>query len=119
MSDLYAMPTVDQFLCRYPEFIDVDPARIEQALLAGARRVDDTWIAQDYQPGVMAFAAHTVNSSMVASEGFGQDDLRSISIGPLSLSYGDRISLSELSSTPYGQEYAELLRLNCPAVVVI
>lgn len=118
----YDLPEVSDVRAAYPEFasdVDYPDDAVQRAIDKAARQVDETWLEADYEDAATALAAHYLETARAAGEAAGQDYLRSISIGPLSLSYGDRLSVAQLSSTPYGQEFQELRRKNIPAVLVV
>lgn len=118
----YVIPEVADFRARFPEFDDstVYPdAGVQTALDLAVRQVDETWLEADYAEAIMQLAAHLLSASGVAADTLGQDDLKSISIGPLSLTYGERVSVSGLKTTLYGQSFADLRRKNIPAVLTV
>lgn len=115
----YEAPTVDQFRERFPEFADVSEDAIDLALVDANRQVDETWLEDDYQTAIMELAAHLASVNQAGSDSFGQDDLRSITIGPLSISYGGKLSAADLTTSVYGQKFAALRRKNIPAIRVI
>lgn len=114
----YELPSVATFRARFPEFVaeTYSDDAVGFALADAGRQVDSTWLEEDYEPAVLHLAAHLLSLSVSGAEALGDDEIRSISIGPLSLSYGDRASAAVLTSTPYGQVFAGLRRRNVPAV---
>ena len=115
----YEMPTLDQFVETYPEFATEPSSKINRALTRAARQVDETWTEEDYQEAIMAVAAHLLASRNAGIEAAGQDDLKSISIGPLSLTYGDKIRTTDYTTTSYGQDYIALRDRNVGGPVAI
>lgn len=113
----YTTPTSDQFYEKFPEFEDIDDAKIDAAIAEAP--VDETWMEADYQPAILYYAAHIISVGEAGAAAFGQDDLKSISIGPLSLSYGGKLSASDFNTTSYGQFYLSIRARNVPAIAVV
>lgn len=123
----YTLPTVEDFRNKFPEF-DEDyhtDDQIQDALDEAARNVDETWLEADYANAILYLAAHGIAVTDFGAESLGQDNLKSISIGPLSLSYGRTIAEaiagdpSALKTTVYGMRFFRLRKLNIPAVKII
>ena len=121
----YTLPTADQLKTRYPAFSAVADETVEAAIQDASRSVDTTWVEGDYQPAVMALAAH-----MMTMEGTGADvqaqlkGFKRLKVGPLELERdgsGSSVDAGGYGSTVYGQQYARLLMLNKagPRVVVV
>lgn len=115
----YTLPTAEQFLEKFPEFAEVDGDKITAELTLANRQVDETWLEEDYQEAIMQLAAHRVSAGLIAAEGVGEDTLRSLSIGPISLSYGDTVKLSDLTTSAYGQAFLVLRKQNVPAIAIV
>ena len=119
----YTIPTVAQFRERFPEFTEAayPDATVEAALNRAARQVDETWLEADYQEAIMLLAAHDLAVTTFGVESLGQGWPRAISLGPLSLTYGEKgqPSVSDYATTLYGQGFAELRKKNIPAIAVI
>ena len=117
----YETPTVAQLVALYPAFATVPPGTVD-AHVAEAEQtgVDTSWLEADYQPAVMALAAHnmTLLGIGVASqaEGYARQGVTSIKSGSFSATFdGDRakaLAAGDFSATPYGQRYETLLRKN-------
>lgn len=117
----YTVPTAAALKVRYPGFADVADDTVEAAITDAARGVDSTWTEGDYQPAIMALAAH-----LMTLEGQGTSTeaqlagIRALRVGSLSLertnSAGDAGSLG---STMFGQRYLALLRANRGGGVVV
>ena len=119
-------PTPDDFRTRYPEFAALDDATIQRYLDDAARSVDQTWLAGDYQNAIMSLAAHYYSTGSAATQGGGSDPasgyITSEHIGQVSISYavpGGVSNMTWLTSTPYGQSYARLLKLNFPGALAV
>lgn len=54
----YTAPTPAELQARYPAFASVAEATIQVWLTDSERYVDTSWIEGDYQPAIMAHAAH-------------------------------------------------------------
>lgn len=115
----YTLPTAEQFLERFPEFAEVDEDKITALLALANRQVDESWFEEDYQEAIMQLAAHQISAGLIAEEGVGEDTLKSLSIGPISLSYGDTVKLSDLTTSAYGQAFLVLRRQNIPAIAIV
>lgn len=118
----YTAPTVEEFRTKFPEFTDADysDAAVEAALNEAARSVDESWTEGDFKNARMYLAGHYLSVLQSAGVSLGQDNLKALSIGPLSLTFGDKVSFSEFSSTPYGQQFRLLQKKNIgPAILVV
>lgn len=118
----YETPTVEDFRARFPEFEAdgyVPDEVIQRVLNEASRQVDSTWLEADYAAAILYLAAHLLTVSTFAEDSVGQENIKSLSIGPLSIAYGEQVSFDKLSSTSYGQQFSELRRVNVPAVLVI
>jgi len=122
-----AVPSVDDFRERFPEFASTDDEVIELAINDASTEVDeDIWRASDYGPGVLFLAAHFLvaasqQSTFITSSG-GEPAIKSESIGRLSTTYGDSVtsgSSEGMSSTEYGSRYMRLLRRNAPRILIV
>lgn len=132
----YTIPTSEQFLTRFPIFGDTDTSLVDVLLSEAASNIDTTWFEDDYQPAIMYLAAHllaTDNSSEdddvnIGPEGSGV--ISSVSLGPLSVTYGTRSQSnaggvsqqameSPYGSTEYGRRFYVYLIRNAPNLLVI
>lgn len=114
----YEVPTVDDFQEEFPDIVATEEA-IQSALDAAQRSVDESWTEGDFSRAILYLAAHFLMSKVAADATGADDEISSLTIGPLSLTFKDRKSLSEFESTLYGQEFTRLLRLNAPRIAVI
>lgn len=109
-------PTVADFIAKFPEFEDVDPSVITDALADAGRNVDDTWIDADFTNGYLLYAAHVVAAGQLsAGSGGAGGRIVAESLGPISVTYERNASAYDadvLGSTTYGQRYLRLLMLN-------
>lgn len=115
----YTVPTPEDFTERYPDFPVDDDDVIQVAITAAARNVDETWTEGDFQPAILALAAHFLIGSTAAADVGADDAITGLTIGPLSLQFAERQSFESMSGTIYGQEFMRLQRLNVAMVAVI
>lgn len=117
----YDAPTAAYLKARYPAFADVDDALIDVYVTdAVSSAVDASWREVDYQPAAAAFAAHRLASLGIGAHGqaadFARQGVANFRSGNFQVGFSaDRagaIARGELDATPYGQEYARLLRIN-------
>jgi hypothetical protein len=117
-----AVPTVEEFRTRYPEFEETSDDLIEIAISDAARSVDDSWLAGDYAPAIMSLAAHYLTAGSSAAEAVtdgGGPFIKAESIGRISTTYGDLPSSTDLTTTNYGNMYLEFFRRNRRHIVII
>lgn len=116
----YAKPLPAHLKSRYPAFSAVESGTIQYWLTDAERSVTDAWTEGDYAAGLMSLAAHNM-----ALAGYGTDvsALATIPAGvsrfksaSFEMAFTDDAanarSNGALSSTRYGQEYANLLARN-------
>lgn len=113
--------SVETFLIRFPEFQEVNAAKIKIALDDAALQISAKAWGNLYEQGVCALASHLLylNGGFEADGQGGGEPARSItseSGGGLSFSYGAgntglTSEFGTYESTAYGQRYLELKRL--------
>jgi len=111
----YEAPTLDEFVVRFPEFIEESSANINNAIAAASLVVDTGWTENSYKPAIMWLAAHILSQNMTASESLGSSSgaIESETIGRISVSYREGgTGTATLGETMYGIAFANLLRLN-------
>lgn len=128
----YITPTATVFKARYPEFDAVSDTRVDVFVGEALHLVDETWVENDYQPAIMALAAHrlVMEGEPALSNGIPFNPSPSQSgnivrrrVGDVEVeleSSSDNVSdrdkrssfLLDLSKTPYGRRFTQLLRLN-------
>ncbi len=119
----YVIPTVAELKARYPEFTDVSDTVIQYAIAEASRSVDNGWFEEDYQPAIMALAAHL----MVTDGELGGDTaivgyVTSSKLGDAQDTYSGVTGLeagSTYAGTVYGRRYARLLAVNAQGVVLL
>jgi hypothetical protein len=118
----YTTPTASEFKTRYPAFDSVDSGIVDASIAEANRFVDTGWFEDDYQPAIMALAAHIMlcdgelggnvdNSGVITSE----------KLGDASVTYGASVgnSSSEYSQTAYGRKFLRMQRANVAPVALI
>jgi hypothetical protein len=114
--DPYAEPTPAQFVRRFPEFENVEKPVIQTALDDATASVSTSWADNDYQPAIMFLAAHYLAVGQMQING-GQ--LNSVTMGSIALTYvRNTTDTSLVSSTAYGQRFAEIRARNIGGLVV-
>lgn len=128
-------PTADQLKTRYPEFTGVAGGLVDAFIAEALPMVGDDWIETDQQPAVLAFAAHLMSmegyparaadptAPLPASAG---KELVMRRVGDVTTQYaqassqGSSDSLrASLKLTIYGRRFAQLLKLNAPAIGLV
>ncbi len=117
----YEIPAAATLQALYPAFADVADATLDAHIAkAAAEGVDESWLEADYQPAIMALAAHNMAllgiGKQSKAEQYARQGVVSIKSGSFTASFdADKAKAAaegELSSTPYGQGYEQLLRKN-------
>lgn len=113
----YTLPTANELQARYPAFATTADGTVDTAIAEAARFVDESWFEDDYQPAIMALAAH--NMTMEGALGGTVQNggaITSEKLGDASTSYGNAISdsktVSDWSQTVFGRKFLLLLRVN-------
>jgi len=123
------IPTVDEFVTRFPQFDGQDEV-IEVVIPEAPRDVGDNWIVTDQKPAIMYLTAHLMTVEALALAGGGGGAARGSivaeSFGPMSTSYanpngsgGDSSMASSYMRTEYGKRYYQIARRNTPDVSVV
>lgn len=125
----YTVPTVDDFVERFPVFEDRDEDQIQLCIDEASRSVDSTWVEADAPVAILYLAAHLLvtDQSQIGDQvlvGQQSGAVQSESFGPMSVSYAaptmnSLTSNAEFGSTEYGRRYLRLLNNNHPGPVVI
>lgn len=115
----YSAPTPDQLQARYPAFAAVLDATIQVWLTDAEDWVDESWLEADYQPAIMALAAHNMALlGLAAASGVGNlpAGVARFKSGAIDVTLSDSAASAsakgDYGSTPYGREYQRLLRRN-------
>ena len=138
----YVAPGVADFLDRFPEFRDQDDSVIELVLADANALVTSNWIPSLRVMGVLLLTAHILYiENLIAyktSAGTGitgtksSGVVKSQKVGPLSVVYAEtskefggsstintNAATADLSSSPYGLRFLELLHLSEPAAILV
>lgn len=119
----YVIPTAGELQTRYPAFVDVDPDLIDDTIADAARFVDESWFEEDYQPAIMALAAH-----MLVEDGATGRDVQyagvitSSKLGDAQDTYSGLSGsemMGEYSSTSYGRKYMRIRAANHAGVILL
>lgn len=129
------VPTASDLKARYPEFTGVADATVTAVIAEASPMVDEGWETSDQKPAIMAFTAH-----LLAMEGYPQRstnvqapikasvgrEVLSRKVGDVSTQYAQTNPVSasagltsQLSLTPYGRRFLQLLKLNAPAIGLV
>lgn len=129
-------PSAAEIKARYPEFTGVADATIMLVLAEGLPMVDDGWELSDQKPALMAFTAHLLslegyparaaNAQAPLPAGAGREVLMR-KVGDVTTQYAQSGSaggsgsslMSSLGLTVYGRRFAQLLKLNAPAIGLV
>jgi len=119
----YVVPTLDDFVLRFPEFKETPAYQINAAMVEAMRKVDETWTEGDYAPAIMWLTAHILSSDTNAASTMGgvSGEIASETLGRISVTYRQAANGGGVGfgSTSYGTRYLELLRLNHPPFLVV
>ncbi|MDH2927230.1 DUF4054 domain-containing protein [Lonepinella koalarum] len=110
------MPTVTDFLQRYPQFEKLGESIIELFLSDAFAEMDKNRWGKLYERGGLALTAHllTLNQWTAEDNGNPQRELTAESVGDLSVSYAQSSTVQSdefYRTTAYGQEYLRLRKL--------
>jgi hypothetical protein len=117
----YTIPTANEFQLRYTEFAAVNDTLIDFVIADAARFVDETWLEDDYQRAIMAFAAHQlIMEGALGGNTSSSGVIQSEKLGDASTTYGvgGSSSGSDFGSTTYGKTFLRIQRVNVPAVAI-
>lgn len=117
----YTVPTASDLTDRYPEFSSADEARIEYWITDAQRTVKASWIEDDYQPAILAYAAHRLKIEGLGTSGGDVGELAAMGVtdfksASMSVSFDAetvrKAGSGEYGSTRYGAEFRVFLRRN-------
>lgn len=116
----YTAPTPADLKARYAAFAGVADDTIAYWLADAQRFVDQSWIEGDYQPALIAYAAHRMTEESVAGLSSGGASIpagvTSFRSASVSVNFSEAAATQQaeggLKATRYGREYAELLARN-------
>jgi hypothetical protein len=135
---MVATPSAADVKARYPEFTGVSDALITSVIAEASPMVDDEWHEPDQKPAIMAFTAHLLamegypaRASLPAGSPLPASAGREIvmrKVGDVTTQYAQASSgaesastglLGSLALTVYGRRFAQLLKLNAPAIGLV
>jgi len=115
----YTAPTPADLKAAFVAFAAVPDASVQFWLDRAARMVDESWTEDDFAFGRMTLAAHYMASNGLGTgtgaglAAAGLSNVTSMRSGALSLTFKEGASIAGgYSSTPYGLQFATLLRAN-------
>lgn len=125
---------------RYPEFTPVSDVLVAAVIGEAYQMVDEGWEEADRTPAILAFAAHllamegwpgraSLGVGAPMPPGAGKEVIMR-KVGDVTVQYASSGSggssggggvglLSSLALTPYGRRFAQLLKLNAPAIGLV
>jgi hypothetical protein len=120
----YVLPTAAEFKARFePSFDSLSDAYIDAMIAEAARNVDETWEDLDYQPAIMFLTAHNISEEQSLGGIIGAPGMiTSEKLGDAQDTYAANGSIDALSiygGTVYGRRFAQLQRVNVPAVALL
>jgi hypothetical protein len=137
------VPDVALFRSYFPEFADIPDDRIQLMINEAACSIDDSWAHNcamaDCTLAILYLAAHLLTMLLYAASALpGTDsgggvvpggEVTGVSFETMKVTYsasqmqiekgGSASSVYSYESTPYGQRYLDLLKVNFPAVLIV
>lgn len=117
----YTVPSASDLTDRYPEFASAPAPRIEYWITDAQRTVTTSWIEGDYQPAILAYAAHRLKLEGLGASGGAVGELAAMGVtdfksASMSVSFDAeavrKAGDGEWGSTRYGTEFKLFLRRN-------
>jgi len=119
----YIVPTATELKARYPEFESLDDGIVDDLISEASRFVDTGWSEPDYQPAIMALAAHLlVEDGFTGRPSEAAGAVTSSKLGDAQDSYsglGSSEQSGEYTSTTYGRKYMRLRAVNCQGIILL
>lgn len=120
----YVIPTAVEFKARFTtEFDALNDAYIDVMIAEAARNVDDGWTEDDYQPAIMYLTAHNISEEKSLGGIYGSPGMvTSSKLGDAQDTYASNGSIDAIGiygTTIYGRRFAQLQRVNVPAVALL
>jgi hypothetical protein len=137
-------PDIALFRSYFPEFVDIPDARIQLMIDEAACSIDDSWAHNcamaDCTLAILYLAAHLLTMLLFAASALPQTDssgggvisggeVTGVSFETMKVTYsasqmqvekgGSKESVYSYESTPYGQRYLDLLKVNFPAILIV
>lgn len=117
----YTVPTASDLTDRYPEFASAPEPRITYWINDALRTVKTSWFEDDYQPAILAYAAHRLRLEGYGAGGGAVGDLAAMGVtsfksASMSVDFDAetvrKAGDGEWTSTRYGAEFKVFLRRN-------
>lgn len=117
----YTVPAAADLQARYPAFANVSTTWIDTVIAEASRSVGTDWAEADYQPAIMALAAHMLTKEGALGAIKSGGSVASRSFDGMSVTYKQSSSqnTSELDDTEYGKNYLRMLRRNVGGAYVL
>lgn len=120
----YILPTAQEFKTRFtPTFDDLPDGYIDAVIFESARNVDQCWTEDDYQPAIMFLTAHNISEEKSLGGIYGSPGMvTSSKLGDAQDTYATNSNIDSMGiygTTIYGRRFAQLQRVNVPAVVLL
>ncbi len=128
------VPSAAEFKTRYPEFTGVSDGLVTLITAEALNMVDDDWVLSDQKPALMAFTAHllslegypsrSVDPTAPLPVGAGREIIMR-RVGDVTTQYAQGAAsgtggfIASLNLTIYGRRFAQLLKLNAPAIGLV
>lgn len=117
--------TPNSMRMKFPEFEGDSDADLQNAIDEASVWIDSSWLASNSNLAVLYRAAHIRMVAISREEGGQGLQLKSERAGPMSIEYQQwqipttPLSLTDLTTTPYGVRWIEMAQMNFPSVAVI
>lgn len=132
----FVTPSVEDFVARYPEFLEQDYDRLSSLLAVAVSNVSSSWIEKDRLEAIFALTAHyaykaaqqTQDFTSTLTGGAVAGPIVRESLGPASVMYqkeSDSLGASgsstpvNVTESPYWSYYESLTKRSFPAVAII
>lgn len=128
------VPTAAELKTRYPEFDGVGDGLVAAVITEASAMVDDSWVLEDQKPAIMVYAAHLLSVEGYPARavnpgsfnpGTAGREIVARRVGDVSVQYAQSSSpggsglIASLGTTVYGRRFAQLLKLNAPAIGLV
>ena len=105
------VPTVEEFLARFPSF-EGQSSIIALLLVEAQRYVQDTWNVDDQKTALLYLTAHLLVTETSAGGAMNSGIVTSESFGPMSRSYAVNQNATRWELSEYGRRFADIMRRN-------
>ena len=120
----YVLPTAVEFKARFaPAFAELDDPYIDTMIEEAGRNVDSCWLEDDYQTAILYLTAHNIAEEKSLGGIYGKPGMKTSSkLGDAQDTYATNGSIDSYGiygTTIYGRRFAQIQRVNVPAVVLL